>query len=121
MKPSSINSPAKSEHNIIFWFHVLITALAWLGPFLFSWWLMATAYGIVTLQFIIFKRCLLNSKHALDDQEDVTFYTYLFERLGLSVNRKRLKLWVRNLIYPILGVFSYVWQEVLEFDPLLFF
>lgn len=82
---------------------------------------MALAYGIVTLQFIIFKRCLLNSKHALDDQKDVTFYTYIFESFGITLNRKRLKLWVRNIIYPVLGVFSYIWQEVLNFDPLLFF
>jgi hypothetical protein len=82
---------------------------------------MALAYGIVTLQFIIFKRCLLNAKHNLNDENDVTFYSYLFDQLGISYNRKRLKFWVRNLIYPILGVISYLWQEVLGIDPLLFF
>ncbi len=121
MSTSRANDPTENNHNLSYWFHVIITFLAWGGPFLFSWYLMALAYGIVTLQFIIFKRCLLNAKHNLKDEDDVTFYSYLFDQLGLPHNRQRLKFWVRNLIYPILGVMSYLWQEVLGIDPLLFF
>ncbi len=113
-------APSTSTHNATFWFHVLITALAWVGPFLFSWYLMVSAYVIVLLQFLIFNRCLLNAKHDLEDAEDTTFYSYLFEQLGYYPNRKVLKLWVRRYVYIILSLLTLFWQLVLGFDPLIF-
>lgn len=112
--------PVKRNHNLSFWFHVLITVLAWIGPFLFSWYLMVSAYMIVLLQFLIFNRCLLNSSHDLDDADDTTFYSYLFELLGYQPNKRVLKIWVRRYFYVILSVITLVWQLVLGFDPLLF-
>lgn len=110
----------KSTHNLSFWFHLLITLLAWLGPFLFSWYWMVSAYGIVLLQFLIFKRCLLNKSHALEDADDATFYSYLLEQIGFQPDRRRLKLWVRRYIYILLAAFTLIWQLLLNFEPLLF-
>jgi len=121
MDTTSTKTQSGSEHNFAFWIHVLITALAWLGPFLFSWWLMATAYGLVTLQFIIFKRCLFNSQHNLKDDQGTTFYSHVFDMLDIPHNRDKLKFFIRNIAYPALGVFSYIWQEIIDIDPLLFF
>jgi len=109
-----------SKHNFLFWFHVLITIIAWIGPFVFSWYLMVTAYTIVMVQFMIFGRCLLNGKHDLDDGNDTTFYSYLLEQLGIHTNRSTLKLWVRRYVYIILGAVAVIWQLVLGFEPLLF-
>lgn len=109
-----------STHGLTFWFHVLITFLAWVGPFLFSWYLMLPAYLIVLLQFLIFKRCLLNNGHELDDADDTTFYSYIFEKLGIRVNRATLKLWVRRYFYLILSVVTLLWQLVLGVEPVLF-
>lgn len=117
---SVMDDSATSEHNLVFWFHVLITFLAWVGPFLFSWYLMVPAYLIVLLQFVIFGRCLLNGQHKLDDGNDTTFYSYLFDKLGISVNKATLKIWVRRYFYVILSVITLVWQLVLGFKPLLF-
>lgn len=115
-----VGQTATSSHNFIFWFHVVITSLAWVGPFLFSWYLMVPAYLIVLLQFLIFKRCLLNGKHQLDDDNDTTFYSYIFEKLGIRVNRATLKLLVRRYFYVILSILTLVWQLVLGFEPVLF-
>ncbi len=111
-----------STHNFAFWFHLLITILAWVGPFLFSWYLMVTAYGLVLLQFLIFNRCLLNARHALDTETDkeTTFYSYLFEQIGYYPNRKTLKLIVRRYLYIILSLVTVLWQVVLGFEPVLF-
>ena len=109
-----------SKHNAVFWFHVLITVLAWVGPFLFSWYLMVPAYLIVLLQFAIFGRCLLNSQHELDGGEDTTFYSYLLERIGIQTNKSVLKLWVRRYVYVILSLITLVWQLVMGFNPLIF-
>lgn len=117
---SAKSAEAKSSHNLVFWFHVVITAAAWVGPFLFSWYLMVTGYMIVMLQFLIFGRCLLNSKHDLEDDNDTTFYSYLFEKIGYHPNRATLKLWVRRYFYIILSVITLIWQVVLGFEPLLF-
>lgn len=117
---SAIENSATSEHNFVFWFHVLITLLAWVGPFLFSWYLMVPAYLIVLLQFVIFGRCLLNGQHKLDDGNDTTFYSYLFDKLGITVNKATLKIWVRRYFYVILSAITLLWQLVLGFKPLLF-
>lgn len=117
---SASPSTVSSNHNLSFWFHVLITILAWIGPFAFSWYLMVLAYGIVLLQFLIFGRCLLNSQHDLEDQDDVTFYSYLFELFNIPHNRSRIKWWVRRYVYVILGLIAILWQVVLGFDPLFF-
>jgi uncharacterized membrane protein len=113
---------ASSAHNFAFWFHLLITVLAWIGPFLFSWYLMVLAYAIVIVQFLIFDRCLINAKHDLDttSDEDTTFYSYLFEKIGYQPNRKTLKRFVRRYLYILLGVVAVVWQLILGFSPLFF-
>lgn len=116
----SVKTSTLPKFNLAFWFHLLITLLAWLGPFLFSWYLMVSAYGIVLLQFLIFNRCLLNAAHDLDNDNDNTFYAHLFELLGFQPNKKVLRLWVRRYVYLILAAFTLFWQLGLDQAPLLF-
>lgn len=97
--------------NFAFWFHLFITFLAVFGWFMFSWWLMAIAYTIVMLQFFVFDRCVLNAEHDLHGNEDSTFYSFLFESIGLNIPRKPLKNFVRKFLYPILGVLAFFWQS----------
>ncbi len=110
-----------SELNFAFWFHLFITLLAWIGPFLFSWYWMLSAYIIVILQFIFFKRCLLNKSHGLDaNRNEATFYSVLLNWVNYRHNPKRLKYWVRVWLYPILALFTLVYQLVFGFKPLIF-
>ncbi len=111
---------AAPTQNFAFWFHVLLTISAWVGPFLFSWWILVPCYFVILLQFLVFDRCLLNAKHDLGTENDATFYSLLFEMMGFSVNRKVLKFWVRRYVYLILATFTIFWQVVLGFAPLLF-
>lgn len=120
MKDAQVRSEAHSAHNFVFWFHVFITILAWAGPFLFSWYLMLAAYLTVVLQFAVFNKCLLNAEHDLSDEDHTTFYSYLLEKMGMTVNRKRLKHFVRRYLYILLGILTLVWQLLLKFEPLLF-
>lgn len=111
-----------SKHNFAFWFHLVITILAWVGPFFFSWYLMLIAYAVVIIQFMVFDRCLLNAKHGLDTESDqnTTFYSYLLESLGYHPNRKKMKHVVRRYLYVALAALTLVWQLILDFQPLLF-
>lgn len=117
---SQSNPKLNSVINAAFWFHLLITLLAWLGPFLFSWYWMVAAYFIVMLQFKLFGRCLLNKSHELKDENDATFYSVLFDLLRISHQPKTLKYWVRNWFYPLLALFTLILQLVLNWEPLLF-
>lgn len=69
---------------------------------------------------MVFNKCLLNAKHDLKDDNDATFYSYLFEAVGISVNRKSLKKFVRRYVYVLLGLFVVCWQLMLGIEPLLF-
>ena len=114
------NAQSHSARNWVFWFHLLITLLAWLGPFLFSWSLMVTAYLLVVIQFILFNRCLLNAKHDLDVSDDTTFYSHLLESAGFKPNRTKLKNFVRKYLYVLLSLVTLIWQLLLGFEALLF-
>lgn len=114
-----LSFPTSSE-NFGFLLHMVFLVLSWIGPFLFSWQLMVLAYGITIVQFLIFKRCLMNATHELDDSEDHTLYSQVFESLGFHPNRKKLKKFVRGYLYFLLAIFTLIWQLGLGMKPLLF-
>lgn len=114
------NKPLNTVLNLAFWFHLFITVLAWIGPFLFSWYLMLTAYAIVVIQFMIFGRCLLNKSHGLKDENNATFYSILLELVGISHDPARVKYWVRKWVHPLLALFTLCLQLWLNWEPLLF-
>lgn len=107
------------KYNFTFWLHLFVTLLSWAAPFLAPWPLVLLAYSIVVLQFIVFKRCLMNKGHALNDTDnDYTFYAYLLEHLGFHFQRARVKRFVRFWKYLILAVFTLIWQLLLHQKPL---
>ena len=81
---------------------------------------MVTAYFLVTAQFIIFKSCLLNKRHGLDESDDHTFYAELFEMMGFQPNRRKLKKFIRKYLNIFLIMVTLIWQVGLGFQPLLF-
>ena len=115
------NSMKEGTINGAFWFHMLITMIAWFGAFLFSWEIMLIAYAIVQLQFAVLGQCIVNKHHDLDDVDnDYTFYAYLFELIGFQPNRKRLRFFVRRISNWFYAAITLIWQVVLGFEPLLF-
>jgi len=117
----SSTEAASLEINGMFWAHLFVTSLAWVGPFLFSWYLMIIAYICVQMQYQIFNRCLMNEGHQLGEEEHNTFYHYLFTKMGMTLTRKGVKKFVRERLNYILAVVAVVWQVYLGFEPLLFF
>ncbi len=118
----NVRTPTSIRINTIFWMHLFVTMLSWLGPFLFWWPLIITAYVIVHLQFAFFGRCLMNKGHHLieEEEEDYTFYAFLLESLGWQPDRKTVKLVVRKLLYIFLTLITILWQIGLGVKPLLF-
>jgi hypothetical protein len=111
----------KSNYNLIFWAHLALVAIGWLGPFLIDWRWMCIGYAVIFTQFMIFDKCLLNAEHGVDDtKDDYTFYAELFEAMGYFPNRKLLKKVVRTWLYFFLAAVAIGWQVGLGMKPLLF-
>ncbi len=108
------------KSDLAFAAHLGVTILAWAAPFLFNWKWAVLAYAGVMLQFAFFGRCLMNAQHEMPEEDNATFYSYVFEKMGLTPNRGRLKFYVRRVIYPVLAAAALLWQVGLGFQPLLF-
>ena len=117
MKSKTQNTTIK---NASFIFHLIVTLLAWIGPFLFNWKWMVAAYILVQIQFQVFGKCLVNEQHDLLEEDDHTFYAYLFESMGMTVNRKKIKTIVRGGLYLGLAAFTILWQVGFGFKSLIF-
>lgn len=117
----SSTEAAKLEINGMFWVHLFVTSLAWVGPFLFSWYLMILAYIGVQMQYQVFNRCLMNEQHELGEEDHNTFYHYIFTKMGMTLERRSVKIFVRERLNYILGGLAIFWQVYLGFEPLLFF
>lgn len=102
-----------SKFNLVFWLHLLVLILGWAGPFLIDWRIMVLGYLAVQIQFIFFKRCLMNDGHDLAVDDDATFYSFLLEAVGINVPRKPIKRIVRNGLYVFLALLAFTWQYVL--------
>jgi len=109
-----------TEEKIYFFIHLLLVIVAWTGPFLFSWKIIIPIYFLVIAQFIVFKSCLLNKRHGLDESNDHTFYAELFELMGFQPNRRKLKNFIRYYLHVILSIITLIWQVGLGFEPLLY-
>ena len=106
--------------KIYFFIHLLAIIVAWTGPFLISWKIMVPVYILVSVQFIVFKSCLMNKHHGLDESNDHTFYAEILELMGFRPNRRKLKTFIREYLNVILIATSLGWQLGLGFKPLLF-
>ncbi len=106
--------------RVIFIFHLFIMVLAWVAPFLFSWYLVVPIYLLLIVQFAVFGRCLLNKAHNLEGERGSTLYVYVFDYLNIKVNRDKLNYFIHKPFYIILTVITLTWQLVLGFMPVLF-
>lgn len=111
-----------SEHSIAsriwFWAHLLLVVLAWMGPFIADWYILAVAYGLVLVQFLVFNRCLMNAHHHLEENDNYnTFYAQLLESVGIHLPRKPLKRFVRTWLYMLLGVLAWCIQVPGNYVP----
>ncbi len=121
MKSDTVHSEiTPSTINGMFWAHLFVTSLAWIGPFLFWWPLMIFAYCMVQLQYKLLNKCIMNEGHALKEENNNTFYHFLLTKMGFRLDKSLVKFVVRKRLNIFLGLFVILWQVVLGFKPLLF-
>jgi hypothetical protein len=110
----------KGAFGFFFWFHLFITLLSWVAPFLYSWYYLLPVYWTVMLQFAIFNRCLMNKEHDLGEDDDMTFYSHILELVGFKFKRSNVKIFCRRILYPFLTAVTLIWQVVLGNAPTVF-
>ncbi len=104
--------------GFVFWIHLLLVVLAYLSPFLFNWKLILVSIVFLFAQYAMIGGCVLN-KIQFGNTKDVTFlYPYL-KMIGLDLNPKKFKIFIRYYLPFILFFISIIWQVVLNKNPLL--
>jgi len=81
---------------------------------------MVAGFAIVQAQFYYFNACLMNKAHDLAEDDDTTFYSHLFESWGFQPNKKKLKFFIRQILYITLAIFTVFWQVYLGNESILF-
>lgn len=110
----------KRDFNPIFWIHLILVILIVASPFLFSLALIAVGAMVLWLQYLVFGGCILTFQQFGRGDSDMTFWYYLLTKLGLNVDKRKVKLVVRYALpFVIVGV-AFIWQFELNNDPLLF-
>ena len=119
--PQHENTPTASaagkgtaSGKLFFFLHLVLTLGAWIAPFIIDWRILVPVYLLVMLQFAVFKKCLMNEMHETQESEDRIFYTELLEYFGWRPNPRKLKFFVRKLLYPTLALLAILWQVVLK-------
>lgn len=110
-------STSTIKTNFLFWIHVLAVIATWLLPFTVNWKLAIGVYAAVMIQFAVFGKCLMNEHHGLKEDGDRIFYTDVLERMGFHPDPYLVKFLVRKILYPVLAVFTLVWQVWLGHEP----
>lgn len=115
-----MESKIVSEHNFVFWFHLVISLIGPFAFFLISWFLIIPVYAGIFIQFLFFNKCLMNESHSLSEGTENTIFSYFFEQLGWKHDTTKVTFFVRKLMYPVLIGITLVWQIWLNKAPLLF-
>lgn len=104
----------------LFIMHSILSFGAFLVPVLISWEIIVPVLLLTVAQHAIFGRCLLMAKHGVSEEDGSTFYSHFFERFGFHPNKKRLRFFVRKVLYSLLALLTLLWQVYLGKEPLLF-
>ncbi len=110
----------KTQSNVLFILHCILTAGAYAAPFLINWKILVPVFVATILQHAIWGRCLLNAKHGLSEEDGSTFYSEAFERMGFRPNKTKIRFFVRKILYALLTAVTLLWQVVLGKEPLWF-
>jgi hypothetical protein len=98
----------------------LIILLVWSSPFWLDWKLIFLGIFVYYLQLIIFKEDILTKTNFKTKQRgEMTFYSFLLEKIGLNLDRKRMQM-IADYIFPwLILLVAYYLQTILNLNVLL--
>lgn len=103
----------------IFWLHLILIILAYLSPFLVSWWLISIGILVLWIQYFLVKGDLITQAQFGKDPE-MTFYTPYLEKMGFKFNRRSFLVFIRYIMPLIVLTVALIWQVWLGNRPFWF-
>lgn len=84
----------KKDFGLIFWLHLVLILAIYSSPFWISWKIILLFVGLYYLQLLVFKNCVLTNIQFNESQRDTTFYSYYLGKLGLDLDKRKLRIFL---------------------------
>ena len=94
--------------------HLVLVILIWISPFILNWKWILFGVAIQKALAIKFKGCILTNIQFKEQAEEMTYYTYLLEKMGFSPNRKTMRFLSKYVIPIMILAITFIWQIILE-------
>ncbi len=115
-------SKIKHDFGLIFWVHLLLIFIFLACPFLIGWQWVFLIGVLFIVQDKLFNNCILTQAqlgHKKEiRQDELSFYAYYFQKMGLKINPKWVKKYIAWGIIIFVLLFSLFWQIDLKQTPL---
>ena len=91
----------------------LLIVLIWSCPFWLSWKFIVSGIFFYYLQLIILKEDFFTKRNfGTKVRGEMTFYSFVLEKIGINIDRKRMQL-ISDYLFPwIILAIAYYWQIV---------
>jgi len=109
----------ETPFGLFSWFHLAIVIGCYASPFLFSWVILTIALVLGYIQEFLFKGCVLTKLQFKNKKSKDTFHNFLFNKIGLNLNKEKVYFVSTWIIPGSLFVFSLLWQVVLGVSPVI--
>jgi len=103
----------KSKNRLFLQFIFIL--LAWASPFYLNWKLILAGIFIYYLQLIVLKEDFLTKGNfSTKERGEMTFYSFILEKIGINIDRKRMQL-IADYLFPwVIFIIALYWQRILE-------
>jgi len=92
----------------------IVILLVFSSPFWFDWKLILVGIFVYYLQLVIFKEDILTRRNFnTKERGEMTFYSFILEKIGFNIDRKRMQLTADYFFPWIILAVAYYWQNVL--------
>lgn len=100
-----------TNSKISLFIQFILIVLVWSSPFWLSWKLILVGVFIYYLQLIVFKEDFFTKRNFNTKKRgEMTFYSFVLEKIGINFNRKRIQL-IADYIFPwIFFAVACYWQ-----------
>src|SRR3972149_3978539 len=106
-----------NDYGLVFWIHLILNIVFISSWLFFSWWFVLICMGLIQLQFIIFKGCILSKLEFKKDEACIPYYLYKWK---LIKNKKLVRFIVGRFMPLAIIAMSALWQIVFGIKPILF-
>ncbi len=98
----------KKEFGLIFWLHLIIILAVLSSPFWLSWKIILIFIFLYYFQLFFFKNCLLTKLQFNETTRDTTFYSHYLEKLGIKINKRKLRIFLDYILPWIILTISII-------------